>query len=96
MLRLSDSQITIEQTNAQNYLSWISNRLIYSGETLGHVSRQLERLYNVEITFESEQIKRLKLTADIERTNLKKVLDTISGTFDMRYKMNGHKVVWMP
>jgi ferric-dicitrate binding protein FerR (iron transport regulator) len=94
LLQLSDSQITIEKANTQNYLNWINNRLVFSGETLARVSRQLERIYKVEIAFETALLKDLKLTADIEKADLPKVLTTVSNTFGIDYRMNGHIVVW--
>lgn len=95
MLRLSDNRITIEKTRAANYLSWMSNRLVYSGETLGQVSRQLERLYEVEITFAAEELTKLKLTADFEKNDLETTVATIANTFDIRYRITDQKVTWM-
>jgi ferric-dicitrate binding protein FerR (iron transport regulator) len=95
ILRLSDSQITIERGNVRNYLSWINKRLIFKGESLGQISRQLERLYDIRIQFETEQIKELNLTADFEKTDIRKVLNVISNTLDIHYKMNKNHVVWM-
>lgn len=95
MLRLSDSQITIEKINTENFISWVNKRLVFSGETLQQVSRQLERLYDIEIAFKSDKLKHLELTADIEKIDLDEVLTTISNTFDINYKMNGNKILWM-
>lgn len=95
LLRLSDSQITIEKVNTENFISWVNKRLIFSGETLQQVSRQLERLYDVEIMFENNELKRLELTADIEKIDLDEVLTTISNTFDIRFRMEGNQVVWI-
>lgn len=93
-LRLSDSQITIEEVNTRNYISWIHKRLKFSGENLQNVSQQLERLYDVEITFETSSLKKLNLTADIEKDNLSKVLTTIAKTFDISYRIDGKKIIW--
>src|SRR5699024_5125327 len=51
LLDLDDSKITIEQVHADNYLSWATNRLVYTGQTLAQVSRELERLYDAEMEF---------------------------------------------
>lgn len=95
ILRLSDSQITIEKINTENFINWINKRLIFSGETLDQVSRQLERLYGVKIEFDSNHLKHLKLTADIEKIDLDEVLSTISNTFDIRYRINANHIVWV-
>ncbi|SHE74952.1 FecR family protein [Fodinibius roseus] len=95
VLRLSDNQITIENANAENYVSWFKNRLKFTGETLGQVSRQLERLYEVQIAFESNRLKELQLTADMEKVDLKEVVTTISNTFDIQFRMKEDQVVWI-
>lgn len=95
VLRLSDNQITIENVNTENYISWFKNRLKFSGEPLGQVSRQLERLYGVEIVFESNRLKALQLTADMEKVDLKEVVTTISNTFDIRFRMEEDQITWM-
>ncbi|MCW9707584.1 FecR family protein [Fodinibius salsisoli] len=96
LLHLGDGQITIEKVNAKNYLSWIYNRLVYSGETLEQVSRQIEHLYNVEVEFKSRKLRKLKLTANIEKTDLSEVLDVIAKTFNITYqKRENGKIVWM-
>jgi ferric-dicitrate binding protein FerR (iron transport regulator) len=95
MLDLSDGQITIEKGNVQNYLSWMTNKLVFHGESLGHISRQLERLYDVKIGFQSNQLKKVKLTANYDKTNLKTVLKLIAHTLDVRFRMSGNRVLWM-
>lgn len=94
LLRLSDNSITIERARVANYLSWTNRRLTYSGETLQQVSQQLKHLYNVEIEFETEELKSLELTADFEKSDLKTTMATIAKTFDIQYAIQGHKVTW--
>src|SRR5699024_6555748 len=94
VLRLSDSQITIEKGNTENYLSWFKNRLIFSGETMDQVSRQLERLYDVDIAFKNNMLKDLQLTADMEKVDLEEVLTTISNTFDINFNNNEDHIIW--
>jgi ferric-dicitrate binding protein FerR (iron transport regulator) len=94
ILRLSDSQITIEKGNVKNYLSWINKRLIFKGESLGQISRQLERLYDISIDFETEQIKKLNITANFEKSDLENVLTIISNTLDIYFELNNKQVIW--
>ncbi|WP_185958374.1 FecR family protein [Fodinibius sediminis] len=95
VLRFTDSQITIENTNAKNYVSWFKNRLKFSGEPLGQVSRQLERLYGIKVVFKSNKLKDLQLTAEMEKVDLEEVIKTIANTFDIRFRMKGDYIVWM-
>jgi len=95
LLDLDDGSITIEQVHAANYKSWASNHLVYSGESLAKVSRQLERLYDAKISFATADLKKLKLTADFERNNLETTIQTIANTFDIQYRINGRSVTWI-
>ncbi|MFA5670440.1 MAG: FecR family protein [Balneolaceae bacterium] len=94
LLQLSSNSITIEKARVTNYLSWMNRRLVYSGEKLQQVSQQLEYLYNVEIDFETENLKNLELTADFEKSDLKTTIATIAKTFDIQYGIQGQKVTW--
>jgi len=94
VLHLPNSEITIEKGEVQNYLSWINNRLVFKGASMGKVSRQLERIYGAHIQFENRRLKKLNLTADFERTNLKKVLKIISHSLDIHFKINKNNVIW--
>ncbi len=94
LLQLSTNRITIEKTRAVNHLSWMSNRLTYSGETLNQVSQQLEHLFGADIDFGSERLKRLELTANFEKSDLETTISTIAKTFDIRYEIEGQKVIW--
>lgn len=95
ILDLSSGSITIEKGNAENYLSWRTNQLVFQGAPLGQISRQLQRLYNVDISFQAEKLKKIQLTANYEKTKLKTVLTLIANTLDIHFKIDGRRVVWI-
>lgn len=95
LLNLGNNQITIEKAKVENYLSWMNRRLVYSGESLKQVSRQLENLFNLEIGFGAEDLSELKLTADFEKGSFESVIETIAKTFGIRYRIDGNKVTWL-
>jgi ferric-dicitrate binding protein FerR (iron transport regulator) len=95
VLNLKDDQITIEKGAVKNYISWKTHKLIFEGEPLGQISRQLERLYDVKIRFKSDQLKDVKLTAQLDRNELKTVLKIIAHTLNIHFRMSSDKVVWM-
>src|SRR5699024_3597436 len=94
LLDLSDGSITIEQVPALNYKSWATHRLVYSGQTLAQVSRQLERLYDIRISFADSRLKQLTLSADIEREGIEVVASTIARTFDIEYAIDNQQLIW--
>lgn len=93
-LRMENDDIIIEQGDVTNYLSWINGRLVFNNDPLWKISRQLERLFHVAIDFESEKLRKMNLSADFEKTDLKDALHTISRTLDIAFKRKNGRVVW--
>lgn len=95
LLQLANNQITIENTQASNYLSWMTNRLVYTGQSLKQVSKQLEHLYNVQISFASPKLTELILIANFEKEDFNTTASIIASTFNIDYRINGNKLTWL-
>lgn len=91
---IKTENFVVEKTRISNYLSWMTGRLVFKNKALLEVSRQLERLYDVEIQFEDEVLKSRKLSADFEKKSLKPTLDIISATLGIAYQISENTVVW--
>lgn len=91
---LQTKDFIIEKTAVANYRSWMTRRLIFKNNTLADVSRQLERLYDVDIHFGNNQLKSRKLSINFEKRDLPSVLDIISTTLDITYRLNANQAVW--
>src|SRR5699024_6897811 len=83
ILDTKSDDITIEKGNAENYLSWFTNRLIYKNMQLWKISRQLRYIYNIKIYFERNYLKEQRLTANFEQKSLNETLDVIAKTLDI-------------
>lgn len=87
--------IHIDSMGVSNYMSWMTGRLTFNQATLEEVSRQLGRIYNISFSYSNDWPKRMTLTTDFERKPLKKVLEIISLTLHIQYRMQGQNVVWI-
>lgn len=94
LYNLDNEEILIEQTNVENYLSWISGKLYFYNEPLWVVSRYLERIYGVTFQFSDQQLKDLPLSTDIPREELSEVLDIIAKTLRIDYSLENKTVLW--
>lgn len=56
---------TIREVNTEFYMSWRDGKIIFDNETLENIAKKMERWYHVDIEFESEDIKQLRLSATI-------------------------------
>jgi ferric-dicitrate binding protein FerR (iron transport regulator) len=79
--------------NAQAAISWKNNELSFEGETLQQIAQTLQRLYNVNIIFESERLKQIRFTGKITNNNLENVFQLINMTSPVVYAVQGDTIV---
>lgn len=94
-LEIGTKDIEIEQIRSDNYLSWLTGRIVFRNIPLSQVCRDLERMYDVTCTIPDENLKKINFTADFERESLAKTLKNISNSLDIRYYLKGDTVRWM-
>lgn len=94
-LDLKRKTLQVDQFSVENYLSWMNGRLKYDGARLDQVSRQLGHIFDVSFTYSDNSLKRLSVTTDFERKSLVKILEVISMTLYIDYRMDEGKVVWL-
>ena len=94
VLTKNDSVLT-EQMNVDNYLSWISRRLVFKEMPLIEVVSQLENIYGIRCQLKDPSLGALKLTAYTENRSLNEVLNMISLTLQIKFQKTGNMVIWM-
>jgi ferric-dicitrate binding protein FerR (iron transport regulator) len=93
-LNLKTDSITVDAFGIQNYLSWMSGRIKFDNASLRKVCKQLSRMYNVSFAYSLSALKTIKLSANFQRSSLKKALSVISLTLSIDYRLKNHRVVW--
>ena len=93
-LDLNHHTIEVDNIAVENYLSWKSGRLEFEDLTLTQVCAQLYRLYNIECSFENEEVKSLQFTAKFSNDSLEKTLSIISLTLKLDYRKVVDQVFW--
>ena len=71
---------------------WRDNELVLNAQTLKEIAVILNRLYNVEIRFESEKIKEYRFSGVIRNNSLDNVIEIISLTAPIEYKTKGDTI----
>jgi len=71
-------QITTNEVDSKNFVSWKDNRLIFNDEPLFKVATCLERWYNLKIDIRDESIKNMKINGTIEYESINEVIDLLS------------------
>lgn len=90
-------QVSIEQTEIENYLSWMNGYLRFESMPFDQVVQQLERIYGIGYELEDPTICELLLTVYTERMEKEEVVETIALALDLEYRIieDGNRVVWM-
>ena len=73
--------------DVSNIAAWRNNELAFYGETLEEIGAVLSRMYNVDIVFTSELEKHYSFSGMIRNNSLGNVLEIISMTAPIKYKI---------
>ncbi|HEY1199592.1 MAG TPA: FecR domain-containing protein, partial [Niastella sp.] len=77
-------------------IAWVQNNLAFEDEAFEEIAYQLNRWYNVNIQFESNDIRQYHFTATFKREKIEQVLDILraSKKFNYRIEAEGSIVVY--
>lgn len=79
---------TVEVENLDVYLGWREGYLAFQNTSMNKVKIALERKFDIQVKFDSSEIEKLQLTAEFKSRMLKNVLETISMSLDLQYKID--------
>jgi transmembrane sensor len=90
-----DGELIVKRsTPIDIHLAWLNKELVFKDVSLENIARQIERWYNVEVTFDDDEIKERRLTARFENEPLVGVLEVITLALDLKYDIINKKVVF--
>lgn len=79
-------------TNATDFTGWIHNELRFENESLGDIAKSIQRIYNVEIIFASEQLRNQRYTGTVNNNSLESVLNIIALTSPVSFQIDKQQV----
>jgi ferric-dicitrate binding protein FerR (iron transport regulator) len=80
--------------STENYINWIDNKLYFEKASLAEIAKSLERHYNVNFIFDSEEIKNELFTCDFQAgENIYHILSILKLTGKFDYKIEGRTVI---
>lgn len=90
----NSGKLVIHQLENSSYAKmWRDNELVFNGETLDEIAVLLNRMYNVQIIFKSERIKKYCFSGVICNNSLDNVIELISLTSPITYETRGDTIV---
>lgn len=94
-LNTIDKEITTHEVEDMDlYLSWKKGYLKFHETAMSEVAKQLERKYDIDIEFNSEDIEDLHLTAELKSRSMENVLEVISMSLNLQYSVKNDKVIF--
>lgn len=92
---LSENSISTQKVDDLDlFLSWRKGFLKFKDARMAEVSKELERKYDIQIQFRDEQLKDLRLTAELKSRTIQHNMDVISTSLGMKYQMDQQVVTF--
>ena len=86
--------ISVTTVDTRIYTAWKDNLFRFEDETLENIMRTLSRWYDVEIRFESEDLKERHFSGTIEKfTEIKSFLELFETGTGIKFDIHGHKII---
>lgn len=82
---IHSGEIVTETANTNEDKEWINGKLIFKSETLGEISRQLERSFGKKIHFRNEKLRDNKYTGSFDDSSLEEILYYLSLSKAFKY-----------
>jgi ferric-dicitrate binding protein FerR (iron transport regulator) len=88
----SSVRLVKENVNIEPVVSWKENRWIFENQSLSQMAVDLERKFDVQILFASERLKSYRFTGTILAEPIEQVLEVMSFTAPIDFKLTGRVV----
>ncbi|MDB4925989.1 FecR domain-containing protein [Mucilaginibacter sp.] len=94
---LTGNALKVKMVNAGIDIAWKSGRFAYQNTPLQEVMRQVARWYDVEVAYDSEDLKLKRLSGSVSRYDkVADILNAIEYTAKVRFKIDSRKITVMP
>lgn len=80
--------------NVEETIFWMTDQFVFDMETLENISKMLERMYNVTISFASPEIKEIQYSGKIKNNSIENVLSLITVVSPIQYTMTGSLITF--
>ena len=90
----SSNQFKIIEVNAALYSSWCEGIFVFNEESLDDILRKLSRWYDINVFFQSEEVRAYQFSGKLPRfKNCNELLDMIEKTTNVKFTMKENRTV---
>ena len=88
--------VTTDQVDLETHIGWTEGRLVFENPSLPEVAARLGRWYNLEFVIQDASLRSLRLTANLKSQSPTEVLDVITASLGIRYRIDQDTVSLIP
>lgn len=86
--------LSVAEVNVADYISWTEGKFYFSGSTLEEISEQMQRWYDLEFFFTSEELKHYAFAGVIDKKySANKIFSMIEKTTHVTFELNNRTVI---
>ena len=86
--------IEVETVDLDSEILWMKNILLFNNIEMSRIIEILSNYHNIDVAFDNEEIKKIKIYCKIPKdTPLENILDAISRSGKISYKLDGTKLL---
>ncbi|WP_428331623.1 FecR family protein [Mucilaginibacter sp.] len=87
-----DGNIAVNEVNTSKFIAWKNGKFVFDDENIQSVMRKLSRWYNVDVVYDGN-VSDSTFTGSISRfDNISKILDKITYTQAIHFKIEGRRI----
>jgi hypothetical protein len=88
-------RVETSKVNTKIYTSWIDGEVIFRNETFSQILKKLERLYNVTIINNKNELldEVFNAAIDVENENIEQVLEYFNKIYNIEYQIFNNKII---
>lgn len=94
-LNAADAAVVTRTVTVGAYLGWTEGRLVFDNAALPDVAARLARWYDLHFELQDASLRSLHLTATLNSTSVRDVMDVIAATLGIAYRIEGSRVILM-
>lgn len=91
---ISKNGIELSEVDAQLFTSWHTGNLIFKNEALSVIAERLGRIYSVDFTFETDDLRDFRYRGSVSFDNsILKALEMLQLSTGIRYEIHGNEIL---
>lgn len=89
-LKEAGRQLSVEHVDVSSYVAWNEGRFYFVNEKLEDIMKSLSRWYDIDIHFDTDEIRALHFTGSLDRYDtIDPIMQAIAGTVNVKARMKG-------